>query len=376
MADQLLENLRPDLIKGLSERVINGLLDDLQQKRVFGEEEIEVIQHRMKTRADQARHVIDDVKRKGVKASEIMLASLKTRDPHLYDTLGIERLLVPVPETELTPSQLSETTGCSTDKTNTMNEYEMKSKPRGLCLIFNNENFTNPKMERRGSQKDTASLKDLFEWLGFSVEIKQDQTVSAMKMTLKEYSEDREHGDCFVCCVLSHGNESGVLGSDEQICPVDDITSPFNGANCSALAGKPKVFFIQACRGHEIQSKVMVADDSGGSRTQKPGRVSVSIPKDSDFLIARSTVEGYVSIRDETRGTWFIQSLCENLKEGSKRGHDILTILTKVNNDVSLKEGSLKVKNEIVDAKVTPQPIFTLRKLLIFKPLKKTGWFS
>ncbi|XP_056313606.1 caspase-22 [Danio aesculapii] len=376
MADQLLENLRIPLIKGLSERVINGLLDDLQQNRVFGEEEIEDIQQKMKTRTDQARHVIDDVKRKGVKASEIMLTCLKTRDAHLYDTLDIDRLLAPVPETEATPSQLPETTGCYTDKTNTMPEYEMNSNPRGLCLIFNNENFRNPKMKRYGSQKDADSLKDLFESLGFLVEIKKDQTVSAMKMTLKQYSENRQHGDCFVCCVLSHGDESGVLGYDEQICPVDDITSPFNGANCSSLAGKPKVFFIQACRGEKIQSKVMVADCLGGSRTQKPGRVSVSIPKDSDFLIARSTVEGYVSIRDEIRGSWFIQSLCENLKEGSKRGHDILSILTKVNNDVSLKEGYLEVNKDRVDAKVTPQPIFTLRKLLIFRPLKRSGWFS
>lgn len=163
------------------------------------------------------------------------------------------------------------------------------------------------------------SLKDLFESLGFLVEIKKDQTVSAMKMTLKQYSESRQHGDCFVCCVLSHGDESGVVGYDEQRCPVDDITSPFNGVNCPSLVGKPKVFFIQACRGHGIQSKVMVADCIGGSHMQKPGRVSYSIPKDSDFLIAKSTVEGYVSIRDEIRGSWFIQSLCENLKEGSKR---------------------------------------------------------
>lgn len=116
LLDELLENLRIPLIKGLSERVINGLLDDLQEKRVFGEEEIEDIQQKMKTRTDQARHVIDGVKRKGVKASEIMLTCLKTRDCHLYDTLGIDRLLAPVPETEATPSQLPEMTGCSTGR--------------------------------------------------------------------------------------------------------------------------------------------------------------------------------------------------------------------------------------------------------------------
>ncbi len=53
------------------------------------------------------------------------------------------------------------------------------------------------------------------------------------------------------------------------------------------------------------------------------------------------------------------------------RGQDILRILTNVNNDVSRKEGTIKNKNnDIVDAKMTPQPQFTLRKPLIFKAPK------
>ncbi|XP_016402196.1 caspase-8-like, partial [Sinocyclocheilus rhinocerous] len=106
-----------------------------------------------------------------------------------------------------------------------------------------------------------------------------------------------------------------------------------DGDNCPALIGKPKVFFIQACRGCGMQSKVLVADGAGASRIQKSGKV-YSIAKDSDFLIALSTVEGYVSVRDKYSGSWFIQSLCKHLEEGSKRGQDILRILTNVNNDV------------------------------------------
>lgn len=52
------------------------------------------------------------------------------------------------------------------------------------------------------------------------------------------------------------------------------------------------------------------------------------------------------------------------------RGQDILRILTNVNNDVSRKEGIIKKNNDTVDAKMTPQPQFTLRKLLIFKAPK------
>lgn len=162
------------------------------------------------------------------------------------------------------------------------------------------------------------SLKALFEFLGFLVEVETDKTADQIKELMTQYSNDARHRDCFVCCVMSHGNETGVVGCDKKICPLNDITSPFDGDNCPALIGKPKVFFIQACRGREMQSKVVVTDGPGASRNQKSGKL-YSIAKDSDFLIALSTVEGYVSLRDEYSGSWFIQSLCEHLKEGSEQ---------------------------------------------------------
>lgn len=372
MAEKVLEQLRIKLKEGLTEPVIKSLLDDLRDKKVLGNEEIEEIVQKTKPRADQARDLIDGVSRKGTKASEIMLACLKNRDNCLYDNLNIDSHLA-IPERGATCSP-APTAHSTTDKQKDMvggdEVYKMDSNPRGLCVIINNENFANPKNKRYGSQKDVDSLKALFDFLGFLVEVEKDKTADEIKALMAKYSKDARHGDCFVCCVMSHGNEIGVVGYDEQICPVNDITSPFDGDNCPALIGKPKVFFIQACRGCEMQSKVLVTDGAGPSRNQKSGKL-YSIAKDSDFLIALSTVEGYVAVRDEYNGSWFIQSLCDHLKKGSEQGQDILRILTNVNNDVSLKEGKIRLKNnDTVDAKMTPQPQFTLRKLLIFKAPK------
>ncbi|KAL0147188.1 hypothetical protein M9458_057506, partial [Cirrhinus mrigala] len=161
------------------------------------------------------------------------------------------------------------------------------------------------------------SLKALFEFLGFLVEVEKDQSADQIKTLMTQYSQDDRHRDCFVCCMMSHGNETGVEGCDGQMCCLNDITSPFDGDNCPALVGKPKVFFIQACRGHKMQSKVVVTDSAGPIQTSDS--VSYSIPKDSDFLIALSTVEGYYSVRDPFSGSWFIQSLCKHLKEGSEQ---------------------------------------------------------
>ncbi|XP_043095770.1 caspase-22 [Puntigrus tetrazona] len=373
MAEKVLEQLRIKLKEGLTEAVIKNLLDDLRDEKVLGKEEIEEIVQKTKTRADQARDLIDGVSRKGTKASEIMLKCLKDRDNCLYDNLNIDSCLE-IPETGATCSP-APTPHSTTDKQNKLvsgdEVYKMHSNPRGLCVIINNENFPDPKSKRNGSQKDVDSLNDLFEHLGFLVEVEKDKTADQIKALMIQYSEDARHGDCFVCCIMSHGNEAGLMGCDDQICPLNDITSPFDGDNCPALVGKPKVFIIQACRGHKMQTKVVVKDGAGVSHMKKSGKV-YSIAKDSDFLIALSTVEGYVSLRSEYSGSWFIQSFCKHLKEGSEQGQDILRILTHVNNEVSLEEGFIQDKNnEIVDAKMIPQPQFTLRKLLIFKAPKR-----
>ncbi|XP_059405270.1 caspase-22 [Carassius carassius] len=377
MAEKVLEQLRIQLKDGLTEAVIKNLLDDLRAKKVLGNEEIEEIVQKTKARADQARDLIDGVSRKGRKASEIMLTCLKDRDNCLYDNLNIDSHLV-IPERGATSSP--PTPQSTTDKQNDLvsgdEVYNMDSYPRGLCVIINNENFAEPKNKRYGSQKDVDSLKALFDFLGFLVEVETDKTAAEIRAIMAKYSNDARHGDCFVCCVMSHGDKTGVKGFDGQICPLNDITSPFDGVNCPALIDKPKVFFIQACRGHEMQSKVLVTDGAGPSHNQKSGKV-YSIAKDSDFLIALSTVEGYLSIRDPSSGSWFIQSLCKHLKKGSEQDKDILRILTIVNNDVSHKEDKIKLKRDTVDAKMTPQPKFTLRKLLIFKPPKvRTVFFK
>uniref|UniRef100_A0A8C1MM46 Caspase-8 n=1 Tax=Cyprinus carpio TaxID=7962 RepID=A0A8C1MM46_CYPCA len=244
-------------------------------------------------------------------------------------------------------------------------QYKMDSNPSGFCLIINNENFKSGE-KRDGSQNDVDFLKLVFKILGFEVAIYKDLTKSQIKGVMNQYSKKNHLGDCFVCCVLSHGDENGILGYEGEICPLDDITSPFDGDNCSTLIGKPKVFFIQACRGKKRQSKAKLWEDvSGGQPGEKSDRVFYTISQSSDFLIAMSTVEGYVSFRDKSKGSWFIQSLCKHLKEGSESGLDILKVLTEVNDDVSRKEAGEKK-----DCKMTPVIYFTLRKMLIFRARK------
>ncbi|XP_071399010.1 caspase-8-like [Centroberyx affinis] len=261
-------------------------------------------------------------------------------------------------------------------------QYQLSSKPTGLCVIINNENFKSGK--RKGTNEDAQSLAEVFSWLGFRVLMCKDQTKDQMdralksfaslsdisQLNVKEWSDSGftdlkkpppQHGDAFICCIMSHGDTGGVSGLDGALLPINEITKTFNGVKCSALINKPKVFFIQACQGSKIQLRVVASDLEPGASS---GPI-VYIPMDADFLVAVSTVEGYKSYRDEIEGSWFMQSLCQQLQDGCPSGDDLLNILCRVNNDVSQKDG---VDKKSCPVKQMPEVKFTLRKKLVFSP--------
>lgn len=146
----------------------------------------------------------------------------------------------------------------------------------------------------------------------------RNKTAAEMKNLLTDLGTTVD-GDCFVCCVLSHGEKGGVCGSDGGVVSVDEIREPFTGLYCRSLAGKPKLFFIQACRGGKNQLRVKVqadAPEDEESEMEVDGDdFDITIPADTDFLIARSTTDGHLSYRKPEEGSWFIQSLCRNLEK-------------------------------------------------------------
>ena len=71
------------------------------------------------------------------------------------------------------------------------------------------------------------------------------------------FADDEAHKDsnCAVLFVLSHGgsnaaNSSYVLGSDGKRVFISDLLDLMNES--STLDGKPKLVFIQACRGSRL----------------------------------------------------------------------------------------------------------------------------
>ncbi|XP_035526120.1 caspase-8-like [Morone saxatilis] len=258
-------------------------------------------------------------------------------------------------------------------------QYQLNSQPTGLCVIINNQNFTHMK-QRSGTYRDAQSLAEVFSELGFRVLMCEDQTKDQMDQALsyfaslsdlselqefrvKEWSgngftdlqEAPKHGDAFICCILSHGKKGVVLGVDGNPLSIKQITRTFKATDQSALTGKPKVFLIQACQGAPIQKGVLLED------LQADDSDSQFIPEEADVLVAIATVEDYAAFRHTMNGSWFVQSVCQQLKEGCPRGDDMTTILHRVNNEVAQKEGS----SQPGAFKQMPEVRFTLRKRLV-----------
>ncbi|XP_060593237.1 caspase-8-like [Ruditapes philippinarum] len=135
-----------------------------------------------------------------------------------------------------------------------------------------------------------------------------------MDTILKEYAnKDHTDMDCFVCCILSHGNKDGVVCCDKNCVSIETITGYFRASCCPSLAGKPKLFFFQACRG---------IDHMGGWQTDGPialdGEKNLkvgSLPDEADFLLGFATTSGYVAFRHNINGSIYIQTLCTLLEK-------------------------------------------------------------
>lgn len=230
-----------------------------------------------------------------------------------------------------TPSNISVTMSASQF---TAECYNMNHKKRGKAVIFNNKTFdpSTNMGQRLGTDVDAQNLFMLFSEIGFEVELKNDCLAHEMESLLvKVARENHENADCFACAILSHGEEGYVYGRDRAI-QIDCLVAPFKGHRCRSLAGKPKLFFIQACRGTQLDDGVETTDATAEEEMET---VEVRrIPTEADFLMAYSVVPGYFAWRNSTRGSWFVQALFDVFRENWKR-MDVLSMMTRVSRKVA-----------------------------------------
>lgn len=240
-------------------------------------------------------------------------------------------------------------------------EYRMDHEKRGRAIIFNHEKY-NPSLnltERSGTNTDKIILKQRFEKLKFEVDVYDDLTVADIKKHLSEVSKlDHKNEDCIVVAVLTHGKGKGKLYAYDDFYRADTLWSSFTGDVCPSLAGKPKLFIVQACRGEEasegLRFKSSIQIDSHNTDTTSH---RYSIPVEADLLVAFSTYEGRAALRHVEGGTWFIQELCKELEDNGET-LDLLSLFTNVNRRVAVQKEYKKLKQMPVVQSTLTRKIF------------------
>ncbi|XP_077777188.1 caspase-2 isoform X4 [Podarcis muralis] len=228
--------------------------------------------------------------------------------------------------------------------------YRMKSHPRGLALILSNVHFSSETdLEfRSGGNVDQTALEMLFRHLGYQVMVRHDQTAQEMHKELENFSKLPVHRDVDSCIVslLSHGIEGGVYGVDGKLLQLQEIFRLFDNANCPRLQNKPKMFFIQACRGDETDRGVDQID--GNERADSPGceesdankkeNPKLRLPTCSDMICGYACLRGTAAMRNTKRGSWYIEALTSVFAEDSRNTH-VADMLVKVNGMIKHREG-------------------------------------
>ena len=248
--------------------------------------------------------------------------------------------------------------------------YDMHCHPHGIAVIINNKEFKPPppspdpvhKLSKRvATDTDESNLSKTFRFLGYNVEIYREPKASEMLQIFKRIVSTRSAElathDSFVCCILSHGEDGKVFGSDSALVELTDIASELRA--CTNLNGKPKMFFTQACRGKEGVNKAdrgvvvepRIVADSGSK-----------IASEADFFFSSATPSGYVAWhptdKEDKNGSPYIKALCQTLCTNAKHTK-LVDMHTKINNEVSQYETDTGYKQ-------VSEPVDRLRKDVYF----------
>ncbi|KAH8235644.1 hypothetical protein KR032_004647 [Drosophila birchii] len=220
----------------------------------------------------------------------------------------------------------------------------------GIALIINQQMFhrdvspelkmyLSPKhLEKRiGTNVDERRLKEVFSSMGYQVESHSNVDHLEMVHLIRNACSRSTIRDSLVVCILSHGFEDTVYGANSIALRISelenvlcsDAPSLYDQTHCLI-----KLLFIQAC---QTEPDKKLAKNQHGlpfpldATTQSPGQ-------HLHMLRANSTVKGFSALRHTHNGSWFIQSLCDNIVKHSASVHiaDILMMVTK---EVSGKRG-------------------------------------
>ncbi|CAG2191993.1 unnamed protein product [Mytilus edulis] len=196
------------------------------------------------------------------------------------------------------------------------NDYNLSWRKPGLAVFIINSRFEHQPY-RPFAETDCHYMVKLFKHLGFEVRLLKDlkgqdlwrELIAIQTSITTEY-------DCFVCVISSHGAElplsrfwdsqrklrEHVIYTRDGSIPTDKILNIFNDEGCKNLQGKPRIFFIQACR------CVMGADED------------LDVDKGVDIEVTRTRIheQDYPVFHFKRRSKYNFDNTKDEVKKASK----------------------------------------------------------
>ncbi|XP_077511089.1 caspase-14-like isoform X2 [Amblyomma americanum] len=185
---------------------------------------------------------------------------------------------------------------------------------------------------RKCCMEDVQRMKRLFLALHFDCIVSVNLTAKEMKdlLTWAAKLDTLQNVDCMVVGLMSHGEEGIIHDINcDDVLLYEEVFQLFNNENCPALQGKPKLFFVQACRGGEMSCGTSAVDNAvantaetcpksnnsrdGPSSFPGPGRATSW----SDMYIMYATIPHYVAFQNELTGSWLMSAVLEVFTENA-----------------------------------------------------------
>ncbi|XP_067932022.1 caspase-3-like [Watersipora subatra] len=255
--------------------------------------------------------------------------------------------------------------------TRTKTVYATSYPVRGIAMLFFHINFTDRNFPTRtGAEHDLTNLSRLFHQLNYNVMIFKDMTRAEVLTELNTQRKSEEHSNygSFILGFSTHGakESKAIACSDGQSLFLTDIYNHFDSTHCPYLAGKPKFIFFDASFGCAQDRAVPLNRILEPPKTFEPvkkqladisfslsnirldtltlyqapvsklvtvnvssnqtGPVNYKVANRSDFIIAMSTVDGYVSWRRNSHGCWFSRLMVEVFQKHAA-DHHLLELL-------------------------------------------------
>ena len=231
--------------------------------------------------------------------------------------------------------------------TSSDNVYPVRESGRtGRGIIISIEDP--PKGSKRSGgkvdrERMTRLLRDVWR---LQTDVLVDPTAQQVNTCLHrleaEFSEraEGEKDDFFVCVIMAHGSQGTFTCADgERIDLKTDVFPRFKSSRAAALAGKPKIFLINKCRGHRSAAAVGVGgeEQQGESKWEADDEAddgTTYVADDTDYLTAYSSTPGHVSWRHAHEGSWMMSLLCDIFEKAEREEKpccDLVKALNKVN---------------------------------------------